>query len=82
MNGLSKARTIISSARPGPFLRLPDPYGDVVRRLGNLYYTINTRINLQPPNLDWPLPASTGHPAGDPYPGSVQLEWPCPQGKG
>ncbi len=53
----------------GPPLRLPDPYGDIVRRLGNLYYTINTRINLQAPNVDWPLPVSTGHPAGDPYPG-------------
>jgi len=50
------------------FLRLPDPYGDVVRRLGNLFYTINTRINGQHPNVDWPLPASPGHPAGDPYP--------------
>ncbi len=49
-------------------LRLPDPYGDAVRRLGNLYYTINTRINGQHPNSDWPLPASPGHPAGDPYP--------------
>jgi len=38
-------------------LRLPDPYGDVVRRLGNLYYTINTRINGQTPNNDWPLTA-------------------------
>lgn len=47
---------------PGPFLRLPDPYGDAVRRLGNLYYTINTRINGQHPNADWPLSA-------DPYPG-------------
>ena len=46
----------------GPFLRLPDPYGDVVRRLGNLFYTINTRINGQHPNVDWPLSA-------DPYPG-------------
>jgi hypothetical protein len=45
------------------FLRLPDPYGDVVRRLGNLFYTINTRINGQVPNADWPLSA-------DPYPGS------------
>ena len=53
---------------PGPPLRLPDPYGDVVRRLGNLYYTINTRINGQTPNVDWPLPESDGHPAGDPYP--------------
>ena len=38
-------------------LRLPDPYGDVVRRLGNLYYTINTGINGQYPNSDWPLSA-------------------------
>ncbi len=52
----------------GPLLRLPDPYGDAVRRLGNLFYTINTRINGQQPNVDWPLPASAGHPDGDPYP--------------
>jgi hypothetical protein len=38
-------------------LRLPDPWGDVVRRLGNLYYTINTRINGTFPNSDWPLSA-------------------------
>jgi hypothetical protein len=54
----------------GPFLRLPDPYGDVVRRLGNLFYTIDTRINGKYPNIDWPLPESAGHPGGDPYPGA------------
>ncbi len=51
-------------------LRLPDPYGDVVRRLGNLYYTINTRINLQPPNVDWPLPVDPMTMSSDPYPGA------------
>ena len=53
----------------GPFLRLPDPYGDVVRRLGNLFYTINTRIGGAAPNSDWPLPADPNtHLVVDPYP--------------
>jgi hypothetical protein len=38
-------------------IRLPDPYGDIVRRLGNLYFTINTRINGNVSNNDWPLNA-------------------------
>ncbi len=53
----------------GPFLRLPDPYGDVVRRLGNLYYTINTRIAGARPNSDWPLPIDPQTLSADPYPG-------------
>ena len=50
-------------------LRLPDPYGDIRRRLGNLYYTEFVRISRQPPPTDWrpadpgictPLPFQTG----------------------
>jgi len=37
-------------------LWLPDPYGDVIRRLGNLYLTLNTRICGNPSvHTDWPL---------------------------
>jgi hypothetical protein len=33
----------------------PNPYGDVRGRLGNLFYTINSRILHNPPNTTWPL---------------------------
>jgi hypothetical protein len=33
----------------------PNPFGDVRGRLGNLFYTINTRIGGNPPNTSWPL---------------------------
>ena len=33
----------------------PNPYGDVRGRLGNLFYTINSRIQKNPPNTTWPL---------------------------
>jgi hypothetical protein len=33
----------------------PNPFGDVRGRLGNLFYTINTRIQGNPPNRRWPL---------------------------
>lgn len=33
----------------------PNPYGDVRGRLGNLFYTINTRILKNAPNPAWPL---------------------------
>ena len=35
----------------------PNPYGDVRGRLGNLFYTINTRILHNAPNATWPLSA-------------------------
>jgi hypothetical protein len=35
----------------------PNPYGDVRGRLGNLFYTINSRILHNPPNTTWPLAA-------------------------
>jgi len=47
-------------------LRLPDPYGDILRRLGSLYYTINTSIAEQIANVDWPL-------LSDPYPSCPAL---------
>lgn len=40
-------------------LRLPDPYGDIRRRLGNLYYTEFVRISRQLPPTDW-RPADPG----------------------
>jgi hypothetical protein len=33
----------------------PNPFGDVRGRLGNLFYTINTRIAGNAPNSAWPL---------------------------
>jgi hypothetical protein len=33
----------------------PNPFGDVRGRLGNIFYTINTRIQGNPPNRTWPL---------------------------
>jgi hypothetical protein len=33
----------------------PNPFGDVRGRLGNLFYTINTRIAGNAPNTSWPL---------------------------
>jgi hypothetical protein len=33
----------------------PNPFGDVRGRLGNLFFTINTRIGGHPPNTSWPL---------------------------
>jgi hypothetical protein len=33
----------------------PNPYGDIRGRLGNLYFTINTRILHNTPNSTWPL---------------------------
>jgi hypothetical protein len=35
----------------------PNPYGDVRGRLGNLFYTINSRILHNAPNTTWPLSA-------------------------
>ena len=37
----------------------PNPYGDVRGRLGSVFYTINSRIQGNPPNASWPL---TGAP--------------------
>ena len=33
----------------------PNPFGDVRGRLGNLFFTINSRILGNPPNSTWPL---------------------------
>jgi hypothetical protein len=33
----------------------PNPFGDVRGRLGNLFFTINSRILKNPPNHTWPL---------------------------
>jgi hypothetical protein len=33
----------------------PNPYGDIRGRLGNLYFTINTRVLHNTPNSTWPL---------------------------
>jgi len=33
----------------------PNPFGDVRGRLGNLFFTINSRILKNPPNSSWPL---------------------------
>ena len=33
----------------------PNPFGDVRGRLGNLFFTINSRILKNPPNSIWPL---------------------------
>jgi hypothetical protein len=33
----------------------PNPFGDVRGRLGNLFFTINSRILKNPPNRSWPL---------------------------
>lgn len=50
-------------------LRLPDPFGDIDSRLGNLFYTINSRIQGHPANPDWPLASDPGLcPHVSPYP--------------
>jgi hypothetical protein len=33
----------------------PNPFGDVRGRLGNIFFTINSRIAKNPPNTAWPL---------------------------
>jgi len=33
----------------------PNPFGDVRGRLGNVFFTINSRILKNPPNTTWPL---------------------------
>lgn len=33
----------------------PNPFGDVRGRLGNIFFTINSRILKNPPNTSWPL---------------------------
>lgn len=33
----------------------PNPWGEIRGRLANLYYTLNTRLLLNPPNTEWPL---------------------------
>ena len=57
-------------------LRLPDPYGDIVRRLGNLFYTVNNiGITAGVPamvslgaNINWEPMISWASPAvSDPY---------------
>jgi hypothetical protein len=48
----------------------PNPFGDVRGRLGNLFFTINSRILKNPPNTTWPLtsppPACEIHEPGYP----------------
>ena len=39
----------------------PNPFGDVRGRLGNIFFTINSRILKNPPNATWPL--ATAPPA-------------------
>ena len=33
----------------------PNPFGDVRGRLGNIFFTINSRILKNQPNSSWPL---------------------------
>jgi plastocyanin len=44
----------------------PNPWGEVRGRLANLYYTINTRILNNPPNITWPITLAEAPPCGAP----------------
>jgi hypothetical protein len=37
----------------------PNPWGEIRGRLANLYYTLNTRLLLNPANTEWPLTHSS-----------------------
>jgi hypothetical protein len=49
-------RVVAASAKSfGSSAANPNPFGDVRGRLGNVFFTINSRILKNPPNSSWPL---------------------------
>jgi hypothetical protein len=44
----------------------PNPWGEIRGRLANLYYTLNTRLLLNPANTEWPLTHSSPPPCPPP----------------
>lgn len=59
--GDAPAEPVAADARPGKDGSFgsspdnPDPFGDVRGRLGNIFFTINSRILKKPVNAPWPL---------------------------